>query len=209
MSIVSIAPRKRLSPEESRAQALVAAREILLESGPQSVTLKAVAARIGRTHANLLHHFGTAAGLQRDLAAYLAETVCATIAAKMIEAPPGHRDVRAIVDLAFDSFGSGGAGALTSWMVMSGNKDALDPIIDAIHRMIDVITPDEPEKQVLREDTLVLVLMALGDAQMGAPMASALGLPNDTARSLACELIQGRITAFYAGRSATERGDCC
>lgn len=209
MSIVSIAPRTRLPPEESRAQALVAARQILLESGPQAVTLKAVAARIGRTHANLLHHFGTAAGLQRDLAAYLAETVCATIAAKMIEAPPGHRDVRAIVDLAFDSFGSGGAGALTSWMVMSGNKDALDPIIDAIHRMIDVITPDEPEKQMLREDTLVLMLMALGDAQMGAPMASALGLPNDTARSLACELIQGRITAFHAGRTAPERGDRC
>ncbi|MFM8542890.1 MAG: TetR family transcriptional regulator, partial [Chakrabartia sp.] len=55
--------RRRLSPEESRASALEAASAILIEAGPQAVTLKAVAARMGRTHANLLHHFGSAAGL--------------------------------------------------------------------------------------------------------------------------------------------------
>jgi AcrR family transcriptional regulator len=52
--------RKRLSPDESRAAALSAAHDILLADGPQAVTLKAVAAKVGRTHANLLHHFGTA-----------------------------------------------------------------------------------------------------------------------------------------------------
>ena len=60
--------RKRLSQEESRTVALEAARALLIELGPQAVTLKAVAARIGRTHANLLHHFGSAAGLQKALA---------------------------------------------------------------------------------------------------------------------------------------------
>jgi AcrR family transcriptional regulator len=55
--------RKRLNSEESRSAALEAARELLLEEGPQAVTLKAVAAKVGRTHANLLHHFGSAAGL--------------------------------------------------------------------------------------------------------------------------------------------------
>jgi AcrR family transcriptional regulator len=44
---------------------LQAARALLIEAGPQAVTLKAVASRIGRTHANLLHHFGSAAGLQK------------------------------------------------------------------------------------------------------------------------------------------------
>ena len=59
MSIV----RERLSPGESRAAAIEAARRLLIESGPQAVTLKAVAAEVGKTHANLLHHFGSAAGL--------------------------------------------------------------------------------------------------------------------------------------------------
>ncbi|MEY4721468.1 MAG: hypothetical protein RIQ46_1193, partial [Pseudomonadota bacterium] len=72
--------RKRLTQEESRFAALEAARALLIELGPQAVTLKAVAARIGRTHANLLHHFGSASGLQKALARHLAGTICATIA---------------------------------------------------------------------------------------------------------------------------------
>ena len=65
---MSVTPlRRRLSPEESREAALEAARALLVEVGPQAVTLKAVAGRIGRTHANLLHHFGSADGLQKAL----------------------------------------------------------------------------------------------------------------------------------------------
>ena len=194
MSIV----KKRLSPEESRSAALEAARHILIEMGPAAVTLKAVAARIDRTHANLLHHFGSAAGLQKALAAYQAETVCATIGRKMAESPPGERNVREIVDLAFDAFNEGGAGALATWMAATGNDDALDPIVDAIHRLIDGMAPDAHEKRLMHEDTLALVLMALGDAQLGGPMAEALGLPRDTSRVLATELITGRITKFWA-----------
>ena len=193
MSIV----KKRLSPEESRSAALDAARTILIEMGPAAVTLKAVAGRIDRTHANLLHHFGSAAGLQKALAAYLAETVCATIGQKMAESPPGQRNVREIVDLTFDAFNSGGAGALATWMAATGNEDALDPIVEAIHRLIDGMAPDAHEKRLMHEDTLALVLMALGDAQMGGPMAEALDLPRDTSRVLATELITGRIAKFW------------
>lgn len=196
MSIV----KKRLSPEESRFVALQAAREILIETGPAAVTLKAVAGRIDRTHANLLHHFGSAAGLQKALAAYLAETVCATIGEKMAASPPGERNVREIVDLAFDAFDSGGAGALATWMAATGNEDALDPIVDAIHKLIDGMAPDAHEKRLMHEDTLALVLMALGDAQLGGAMAEALGLPRDTARALACELITGRIANFWGAQ---------
>lgn len=205
--MVSIA-KKRLSPEESRSVALEAARQILIETGPQAVTLKAVAARIDRTHANLLHHFGSAAGLQKALAAYLADTVCATIGQKMVEAPAGERDMREIVDLAFDAFGSGGAGALATWMAATGNEDALDPVIEAIHRLIDGMSPDAHEKRLLHEDTLALVLMAMGDAQLGGPMADALGLPRDTARVLATELITGRIAAFWATQSPAPPSSC-
>lgn len=194
MSIV----KKRLSPEESRSAALEAARQILVETGPAAVTLKAVAGRIDRTHANLLHHFGSAAGLQKALAAYQAETVCATIGRKMAESPPGERNVREIVDLAFDAFNEGGAGALATWMAATGNDDALDPIVDAIHKLIDGMSPDAHEKRLMHEDTLALVLMALGDAQLGGPMAEALDLPRDTSRVLATELITGRIAKFWA-----------
>lgn len=191
--------RRRLAPEASRLAALEAARALLMEAGPQAVTLKAVAARIGRTHANLLHHFGSAAGLQKALAGHLADAVVDSIADTMQAAPAGERDVRHIVDLTFDSFDREGAGALASWMLMTGNEDALDPIIEAIHRIIDNLANDAQEQRLMHEDTLALVLMALGDALMGAPMAAALSLPRDTARALATELITHRIKAFHQG----------
>ena len=70
---------KRLTPEQSRSAAIKAARRLLLSDGPQAVTLKAVAAAIGRTHANLLHHFGSAAGLQAELARSIAQSVTTSI----------------------------------------------------------------------------------------------------------------------------------
>lgn len=180
-----VATRKRLSPEESRDAAMEAARALLIESGPQAVTLKAVAARIGRTHANLLHHFGSAAGLQKALAASIAETVTAEIGAAVMRSRAGDQDPREVVDLTFDAFGKGGAGALASWMILSGNQDALDPILEAIHRLVDELTEGHEAETPIHEETLQLVLWALGDALLGAPMARALGLPRDRARSMA------------------------
>lgn len=183
---MSIKPRKRLSPEESRDAALVAARELLIEDGPQAVTLKAVAAKIGRTHANLLHHFGSASGLQKALAASIADTVTARIGEAVMRARAGDHNPREVVDLTFDAFGKGGAGALASWMILTGNHDALDPILEAIHRLIDKLAEGHDEAEgPLQEETLQLVLWALGDALLGAPMARALGLARDKAREMA------------------------
>lgn len=182
---MSSAARKRLSPEESRDAALEAARALLLEAGPQAVTLKAVAAKIGRTHANLLHHFGSAAGLQKALAASIAGTVTAEIGAAVLRARSGDHDPREVVDLTFDAFGKGGAGALASWMILNGNEDALDPILEAIHRLVDEISDDAEDALLLREETLQLTLMALGDALLGGPMARAVDLPRQRAREIA------------------------
>jgi AcrR family transcriptional regulator len=181
---MSIAKR-RLSPEQSRTAALAAARELLIETGPQAVTLKAVSGRIGRTHANLLHHFGSASGLQKALAEYLAQSICQTIGAAVIRLRNGVGTPRDIVDMAFDAFDREGAGALACWMLLSGNEDALDPIVEAIHQLVDELAEHAPVGRSLHEDTLTLCTMALGDALMGAQLAGALGLQRDTARMLA------------------------
>src|SRR5947208_11766793 len=96
---------KRLSPEASRSAAIKAARRLLLSNGPQAVTLKAVAAEIGRTHANLLHHFGSAAGLQSELARSIANSVTTSIADAVERGRAGETDARDIVDQTFDAFG--------------------------------------------------------------------------------------------------------
>lgn len=191
--------RKRLSPEESRIAALDAARTLLVEAGPQAVTLKAVAARIGRTHANLLHHFGSAAGLQKALILSMADQITGEIGAAALRARHGDHDPREVVDMTFDAFGRGGAGALASWMILSGNEDALDPILEAVHRLVDELAEgNAPGATPIHQETLALVLTALGDALLGGPMAKALGLARGTARELAV----AQLTASRAAENA-------
>jgi AcrR family transcriptional regulator len=176
--------RKRHNQEQSRLLALAAARDLLISSGPQAVTLKAVSARIGRTHANLLHHFGSASGLHKALAEYLAGTICATIAEAALANRAGIGSAREVVDLTFDAFDSEGGGALVSWIIMTGNEDALEPISQAIHDLVAQLD-DEDSAGAMREVTLSLILMALGDSLMGAPLAQAVGLSRDAARDRA------------------------
>lgn len=180
--------RERLSPEESRATALEAARRLLIESGPQAVTLKAVAAAIGKTHANLLHHFGSAAGLQAALAELISNRVCAGIA-EAVERSRAHvADPIEIVDRTFDAFGREGAGALAAWMILSGNRDALNPVLDAIHQLVDRLRAGHEDRPV-EETTLWLVLLAMGDSLLGAEMAEALGLERGKAREVVRRLL--------------------
>jgi AcrR family transcriptional regulator len=188
--------RERLSPEASRSAALEAARGLLIEQGPQAVTLKAVAAEIGKTHANLLHHFGSAAGLQAELARSIAEQVTASIAEAVELAREGKADPREIVDRTFDAFGREGAGALAAWMILSGNRDALNPILESIRRLVEQLSAGHEGHEV-PELTLSLVLAALGDSLLGGAINDALGLHRDAARDIAADQLRARIAARH------------
>jgi AcrR family transcriptional regulator len=199
----AVIPR-RLSPEASRSAALEAARELLLEAGPQAVTLKAVAGRIGRTHANLLHHFGSASGLQRDLAAYMGNSICAKIGEAVFQLRGGAITPDELADLIFDHFDREGAGALASWMLLSGNEDALDPIVEAIHNLVDQIAEDGMADASLHELTLEMVLMALGDALLGGPLSASLGLPREAGRQIAGRKLAA---SFDEWQARSQQGD--
>lgn len=193
--------RKRLSPEESRAGALAAARQLLIEAGPQAVTLKAVGARVGRTHANLLHHFGSAAGLQRDLAAHLALTVCESVAEAVRASRAGLGSPREIVDIAFDAFEREGGGALVSWMLATGHEDAIEPFVETIHSMVDDLNPEEDghdDAMTAHRVTHTVVLLALGQSLIGAPLAKSLALPESVAREIAERMIVENLVERHA-----------
>lgn len=184
--------KRRLSPEASRSAALEAARDLLIEAGPQAVTLKAVASRMGRTHANLLHHFGSAAGLQQALMTAMAERITEEIGAAVMKARAGQGSPRDVVDMTFNAFERGG-GALASWMILSGNDNALNPVLEAIHRLVDRLGEGHENLEVHRE-TLNLVLLALGHALLGEQMAAALGLSDTSARDMAAEQLAASIS---------------
>jgi AcrR family transcriptional regulator len=186
--------RTRLGSKESRSAALDAARRLLIAEGPQAVTLKRVSAEIGRTHANLLHHFGSAAGLQSELAASIAERVTAGISKAVERARAGESDPREIVDQTFDAFSREGAGALAAWMILTGNRDALDPVLNSLRELVAELGVGRDAAGVAAT-TLALVLSALGDSLLGDSVAEALGLPRDTAREAATQRLRERIAS--------------
>ena len=90
--------------------------------------------------------------------------------------------------MTFDAFDQQGAAGLCTWMIMSGNQDALNPILDAIHKLMDQLREDDDDI-LMHQETLTLVLLAMGDALLGAPMAKALGLPRGAARDIAHQIL--------------------
>ncbi len=156
------------------------------------MTLKAVAVRINRTHANLLHHFGSAGGLQLALANHLATAICDDMAEATRFLPSRDIDVHRLVDLVFDTFGSKAAGALASWMVCTGISGALDPILEAVQELIDRSMPERASsaaEEERRELTYSLVLMALGKSLMGAELTGSLRVKDDAARRCGEDLL--------------------
>lgn len=193
--------RQRLSQEQSRARAIEAARALLIEEGPQAITLKAVAARIGQSHANLLHHFGSAAGLHASLAEHMAERITRTIAEAALKARRGEADLATVVDMTFDAFDREGAGALTSFSILTDNRAILIPILQSIHRLVDMLTSDAPDRPVA-EATLAIVLAALGDSLIGAEITQELGLKRRSARELAL----AQLIAIAGDAASEQRG---
>ena len=183
MSII-LPNRKRLSPAESRAAAVAAARDLLVEDGVAAITLKAVGARIGRTHANLLHHFGSVAELHRALAEEIARNVAASITGSIGRMRRGEARLRDVVEELFDAFTNQGVGELMAWVVLTRQREALEPVVEAISQVVRDIR-DPGDERPLDQATLGLVLLAIGDSLAGSEVARACDLPRSAARDIA------------------------
>ena len=188
-------PRKRLSPGESRAAAVAAARDLLREEGVAAITLKAVAGRIGRTHANLLHHFGSVAGLHRALADDIAHAVAVSITSAIGRMRRGETRLRDVVEGMFDAFREEKVGELIAWVAMTRQREALEPLVEAIAQVVRDISEPGDERP-LDQATLGLVLLAIGDSLAGDEIARACGLPATAARDIAVR----QVIAILAGR---------
>jgi hypothetical protein len=97
--------------------------------------------------------------------------------------------------MTFDAFDREGAGALAAWMIITGNRDALNPILDSLRSLVAQLSVGHEDHQVA-ETTLSLVLNALGDSLLGKPISESLGLERDTARRLAAERLRARLELY-------------
>jgi TetR/AcrR family transcriptional regulator, repressor for neighboring sulfatase len=171
--------RRRRSAPEARGEALAAARKLLIERGPDAVTLKAVADEIGVSHTNILHHFGTAGELQSALMSAMVRDLAAALMDAVAQLRSDAPAPRALIDVVFDAFNKGGAGKLGAWIVLSGNTRHLEPVRDAVTELVRALEErfahekGDPRLGVTSA-VLFIALMAFGDSVLGDPLKAML-----------------------------------
>ncbi|MEJ1967770.1 MAG: TetR/AcrR family transcriptional regulator [Rhizomicrobium sp.] len=188
------APRRRRSAGEAKSEALASARKLLLEKGPDAVTLKAVAADLGTSHTNLLHHFGTAAELQSALMGAMVRDLAAALEKAVAHLRSDSGALRELVDIVFDAFEKGGAGQLAAWIALSGNLGQLASVREAVSELVKAVEEKfvheagDPHQGVTSA-VLFLALMAFGDSVIGPPLKDMLERERAASRKIASFLL--------------------
>lgn len=183
--------RKRLGPEV-REEGLAAARKLLLAGGPAAVTLASVGQEIGMSHANVLHHFGSAAGLQSALMGSMINDLTTALDDVVQYLKTDVAAPRSIADRVFDAFDKGGAGPLAAWIVLSGDVEHLEPVREAVKSLVEAIvgqSTDPGAAERVRAAVLMMAVSAFGDSVIGPYVREMLGQPDDTMRELVARIL--------------------
>ena len=186
--------RRRRSAGEARSEALVAARKLLIERGPEAVTLKAVADEIGVSHTNVLHHFGTAGELESALMSAMVRDLAVALADVAVHLRSDAGAPRALVDMVFDAFDKGGAGRLAAWIVLSGNIGYLEPVRDAVLDLVRALEEKFAQEKGdphlgVTSAVLFIALMAFGDSVIGEPLKDMVDRERTAGRKVAAFLL--------------------
>lgn len=196
MSIVNNEPgrRRRRTPDEAKREALATARALLLSGGPDAVTLNAVATELGVSHANLIHHFGSAAGLQSALMGSMVKDLASALDAVVGRLRTDRGAPLELVGEVFKAFDEGGAGRLSAWIVLSGDLSHLEPIRAAVHDLVEAIRERLGDKDGLARSrisaaVLLIAVSAFGDALIGPPLREMLGRPDDATQRVVAGLL--------------------
>jgi AcrR family transcriptional regulator len=183
--------RKRLSAE-ALEEGLVAGRMLLLRDGPAAVTLAGVGAAIGMSHTNVIHHFGSAAGLQSALMSSMIRDLTVALDDAIAHVRSDAAAPRVLVNQVFAAFAAGGAGQLAAWIALSRDYRHLEPIRDAVQALVVAIAEkfvDNNYDAQIRSAVLLLALCAFGDAVIGPHLRDMLGQPDSAMQDLTAKLL--------------------
>lgn len=197
--------RRRRSPEEARREALTEARALLLSGGPDAVTLSAVAGRIGVTHANLIHHFGSASGLQSALMGSMVQDLTSAIQDAVTRLRTDESAPQEVVDAVFEAFSQGGAGRLAAWIALSGDLSHLEPVRIAVQDLVSAIQSKVGDgvrlpPKAIGSAVLFIALTAFGEALIGEPLRDMLDQEEGASRTVVAQLLP----SFLAKNSVSQ-----
>jgi TetR/AcrR family transcriptional regulator, repressor for neighboring sulfatase len=184
--------RQRRAPDVVRTAALEAARKLLLRVGPEAITLPAVAKELGMTHGNVTHHFGSVGALHASLVDQIAQELTVRVTTAVAQLRADAADPVKVVDALFEAFSDNAAGRLISWLASTGDMEALEPLFTAVEKIVRELSRGEPRagenrELSVRQNALVLIATALGNALIGERLHAAVGLPLGSLNALSAK----------------------
>lgn len=191
---LSGARRERRTPQQARALALRSARNLLISQGPNAITLQAVASDLGMSHTNLIHHFGSASGLQTALMHHMVSQLTDAIETAVSRFRAGEADVADFVNIVFDAFDTGGAGSLAAWIMLSGESQRLAPLGEVVRSYMRNVERGTDFEVISVHDrlttaTLLVTIAAFGDSVIGGVLREMVGREPDAVRRIITQLL--------------------
>lgn len=185
--------RVRRTPEAARENILAAAEAILVEHGPQAIKLADVAKAAGVVHANVIHHFGSIAGVETALMERMIRQLTDKVLAAL-DRPDAVLGVGA--QALFDAFEAKGAARLAAWLELTGEGARMTLVREVVDEIVQTrLARDSGVDRDAAVDFILLnIILAVGVGLFGPTLSALLGRPPERARELALELIEGRLT---------------
>ncbi len=188
--------RIRRTPADLRAEALAAARKLIVQGGGEALTMRAVADEIGVTYPNLSHHFGSAAGLHAAVAEELVRDLLEGLRAIGADMQRPLENPQRVVDIFFDMFDRDGLGRVVSWLARAddtaGAERVHSQVEEHLARMGELYPNDAATvRGLFPKIALILTLTAYAESSAGGLFGIALGLSEEDRRAAVVEVLTG------------------
>jgi TetR/AcrR family transcriptional regulator, repressor for neighboring sulfatase len=184
-------PRIRRAASDMRAQALAAARRLIIKGPENALTMRAVADAAGVTYPNLSHHFGSAAGLHAAIAEDLVRELLVGLQTMGLEMASNAHDYRLVVDRVFDLFDRNGLGRVLGWLVRSGETSRLKPVNELLAEFIATRARGRSRSDAkgIARIALIVAFAAFAESSVGPLLGEVFGAPASLRRRYFAEAL--------------------
>lgn len=183
---------RRRKPDAVRREALEVGRRLLIAGGPSAITLKAIGAELGMTHANLIHHFGSAEAFRAQLKDLMVQDITRKVTTLVARHDNEEMAVSSIVGEVFDAYAAGGIGILMAWSILTGTAYDESGMTRTTRDLVAAVEPliEGPEAaERARQMVSLVTLLAFADSLIGKSLAAVVGSDRDAVRRLTTRLL--------------------
>jgi AcrR family transcriptional regulator len=169
--VKAVSKRIRRTPDAAREALLAVARARLLEHGLDGLKIADVASAAGMSHATLIHHFGSSAGMRRALVERMANDLLTEFLHVLEAHPPSSERRGEMLGKLFDTLANERHAQLFAWIaleaadtpepspVAADTEELLERFVDRIVGQRDLPAPD---REHARFGVVLAVTSAIG-----------------------------------------------